>query len=106
MQNKFNYKINEILKYDELKNKYFKRSERIVIYYGDKSHARYKMYRDVAHDNENVPFLYTNSPNIQWKLKIKKNNFVIVGNEGIVITYDSLWKKDKINYWVYIRTKP
>lgn len=106
MTHKFNFKIEELLKWDQLKNNYFKRSDRVVVYYGDKSHPRYKLYKEIAHDNDSVPFLYTNAPNIQWKLKLKKNSISVLGVESIIMNYDDMWKKDKLTYWIYTRTKP
>jgi len=66
MRNKFNFTIKEIKKYDELE-KYFRRSDYLVLYYGEEKSPRYKMFKESAHDNQAVPFLHTDSANIQWK---------------------------------------
>ena len=103
---KFNFQVHEVSTVKDLE-KYFHRSGSIVLYYGEKDHPRFKLFMESAHDNLDVPYLQTDSPNIQWKYKLKRNNFAILHKDtGEMQIYDGLWKRDRMDFFVYQRTKP
>jgi hypothetical protein len=50
----------------------------VVLYYGEQEHPRYKLFLEVANVNHEVPFVWSQEVNVQWKYKIKKNSFGII----------------------------
>ena len=56
----------------------FKRSDYAVLYYGEQENPRYKLFLEVANVNHEVPFVWSQEVNVQWKYKIKKNSFGII----------------------------
>lgn len=105
MKIKLNFGVKEVRKVEDVQ-KLFKRSDYAVLYYGEQDHPRYKLFLEVANAFQEVPFVWSDAVNVQWKYKLRKNTFSIVYLDGAPERYDLIWRSDKMKHWVYARVKP
>lgn len=105
LQKKADSYSHEVKNLEELKN-YIEEKEHVVLYFGSKSHARYKFFVEASHKFDTLFFTYADNPYIQDEYTLLRDNIYILKKNGKHEQFRKAWKRDRLMNWIYLNTYP